>query len=288
MRILLPILAFVALALIARWWYVCRILGQCNGATAPKTIVTDRLQTLNFKNGSKTILSAYDHFAFDTGQVAPKLNANNGLFLDKVAQYLLKNPELLLNITGGSGLDEEGVDRGFFENLGLARANAIRDLLVERNLEPERITLSYNRGAAGIRQQPIAFDVYTPAQKVDFIPLAYTFEDMTFSDESFVPDGTEFRPILPLVKYADSVRKFLAINKTRALSIVGHTDNHGDAKANLKLGTERAENVMRYFRELGVPPRQMAAFSEGGKHPVSDNSTEVGRRRNRRINFILE
>lgn len=288
MRILLPILAFVALALIARWWYVCRILGNCGATPEPQTIVTDRLQTLAFKNGSKTILSGYDHFDFDTGYVAPKLNANNGVFLDKVAEYLLKNPELLLNITGGYGLDEEGRNRGFFENLGLARANAIRNLLVERNLEPARITLSYNHGAPGIRQQPIIFDVYTAAQKVEFIPLAYTFEDMTFSDESFVPNGVEFRPILPLVEYADSVRKFLTLHKTRALSIVGHTDNHGDAKANLKLGTERAENVMRYFRELGVPPRQMAAFSEGGKHPVSDNSTEVGRRRNRRINFILE
>ena len=32
---------------------------------------------------------------------------------------------------------------------------------------------------------------------------------------------------------------------------------------------------MRYFRELGIPPSQMAAYSEGSKHPVSDNSTEA-------------
>lgn len=287
MRTLLPILAFIALALVARWWYVCQILGQC----APETEVENtnvRPQTLNFNHGAKTILKAYDHFAFDTGQVAPKLNANNALFLDKITAYLQENPSLLLNITGGYGIDEEGLNRGFFENLGLARANAVRELLIQRKLDPDRITLSFNTGAGAIRQQPITFDAYTPAQSVDFVPLAYTFEDMTFSDESFAPRGAEFRPILPLVEYADSVRKFLALHKERGLSIIGHTDNQGDAKANLALGIQRAENVMRYFRELGIPPRQMAAFSEGGKHPVSDNNTEVGQRRNRRINFIIE
>lgn len=164
----------------------------------------------------------------------------------------------------------------------------MRELLIQRKLDADRITLSFNTGAGAIRQQPVTFDAYTPAQSVDFVPLAYTFEDMTFSDESFAPRGAEFRPILPLVEYADSVRKFLALHKERGLSIIGHTDNQGDAKANLDLGIQRAENVMRYFRELGIPPRQMAAFSEGGKHPVSDNNTEVGQRRNRRINFIIE
>lgn len=287
MKTLLPILAFIALALVARWWYVCQILGQCAPKTEVKT-TNERPHTLAFNHGTKTILNAYDHFAFDTGQVAPKLNANNALFLDKLTAYLQENPNLLLNITGGYGIDEEGENRGFFENLGLARANAIRNLLIQRKLDPDRITLSFNTGAGAIRQQPITFNAYTPAQSVDFVPLAYTFEDMTFSDESFVPKGTEFRPILPLVEYADSVRKFLALNKERGLSIIGHTDNRGDAKANLALGTQRAQNVLRYFRELGIPPRQMAAFSEGGKYPVSNNNTEVGQRRNRRINFIIE
>ncbi|WP_421797169.1 OmpA family protein [Haliscomenobacter sp.] len=287
MRNLLPILAFIALAVLAGWWCVCLILGYCG----PKTEVNndnERLKTLAFNHGTKTILQAYDHFAFDTGQVAPKLNANNALFLDKITAYLQENPSLLLNITGGFGIDEEGLNRGFFENLGLARANAVRELLIQRKLDPARITLSFNTGAGAIRQQPITFDAYTSAQSVDFVPLAYTFEDMTFSDESFAPNGAEFRPILPLVEYADSVRKFLALHKERGLSIIGHTDNQGDVKANLALGTQRAQNVLRYFRELGIPPRQMAAFSEGGKHPVSDNNTEVGQRRNRRINFIIE
>lgn len=287
MRTLLPIVVFIVLAVLACWWCVCLILGQY-GPNTDVNNTDERPQTLAFNHGTKTILSAYDHFAFDTGQVAPKLNANNGLFLDKLTAYLQGNPTLLLNVTGGYGIDEKGENRGFFENLGLARANAIRDLLIQRKLDSDRITLSFNTGAGAIRQQPITFNAYTPAQSVDFVPLAYTFEDMTFSDESFVPKGAEFRPILPLVKYADSVSQFLALHKDKKLSIIGHTDNQGNAKDNLALGIRRAENVLRYFRELGIPPSQMAAFSEGGKHPVSNNNTEVGQRRNRRINFIVE
>jgi OmpA-OmpF porin, OOP family len=287
MRVLLPVLAFVVLALLAVWWCVYLILGQ-RAPQEPAVATTTRLQTLNFTQGSQSILKAYDHFSFPLAQAKPDLNANNALFLDKISSHLQRNPRLLLNITGACSLDEKHENCGFFENLGLARAHEVRKLLIQRGIEARRITLSYNLGGEGIRVQPLAFEAYMLAQSVDFAPLAYTFDDMTFSDESFVPNGTEFRPILPLVQYADSVRKFLSLHKDKKLSIIGHTDNEGEAKTQLSLGRERATNVMRYFRELGIPPRQMAAFSEGSKHPVIDNSSEVGRRRNRRINFILE
>lgn len=289
MKTLLPILGFIVLILFAGWLYVCQIKGAC-GPAEEKVASEEslRLKTLEVSDGGKLLLTGYDHFSFEVNEFKPILNDNNTLFLDKIANHLQQNPTLLLNITGGYGTDEAAAASGFFENIGLSRADAVRKLMIQRGVSPGRVTLSHNIGAAELRKQPIEFDFYTLAQSVEFTPLAYTFEDMTFSDESFAPDGAEFRPILPLVQYADSVRQYLALHKNKKLSIIGHTDSTGDAKNNLKLGLERAQNTMRYFRELGIPPSQMAAYSEGSKHPVSDNSTEVGKRRNRRINFIIE
>lgn len=284
MKILLPILAFVVLALIARWWYVNNLT---TAAPKPETELP-RLKTLGLNDHGEMVLSGYDHFVFDRDATTPLLNANNQTFLDKITLHLVQNPDLLLNITGCFGSDEMVAINGIYENIGLGRANVVRNLLVERGIAFERMTLSFNTGTPELRKQPIAFNLYLSAQGVDFVPLAYTFEDMTFSDESFAPKGVEFRPILPLVQYADSVRKYLALHKDKKLNIIGHTDNATDAKTSLALGKTRAQNVMRYFRELGIPLDQMAAFTDGSRHPVSDNGTEVGRRRNRRINFIIE
>ena len=289
MKTLLPILGFIVLVLFARWWYVCQIMGAC-GSNEDTTTTEEptRLKTLSVNDQGRAVFSGYDQFEFNTNQDQPNLNASNEDFLDKIAGYLQQNNDLLLNITGGFGRDELDASTSFFENLGLCRANSIRSLLAQRGIPLNRITLSHNTGTPELRKQPLIFDFYTQVQRIDFTALAYTFEDMTFSDESFVPKGAEFRPILPLVQYADSVREYLALHKEKKLSIVGHTDNNGDAKSNLKLGLERAQNTLRYFRELGIPLGQMAAYSEGGKHPVSKNDTEVGKRRNRRINFIIE
>jgi flagellar motor protein MotB len=65
----------------------------------------------------------------------------------------------------------------------------------------------------------------------------------------------------------------------------GYTDNVGDPRANLGLSAKRAENTMAALVGLGVDPKRLEAEGYGEKHPVADNSTEEGRRRNRRIDM---
>lgn len=67
------------------------------------------------------------------------------------------------------------------------------------------------------------------------------------------------------------------------IKLGGYTDNTGDAKANLKLSTDRAFNVMNELVTLGVAKDRLSAEGYGDKHPVADNNTEEGRQQNRRI-----
>ena len=57
---------------------------------------------------------------------------------------------------------------------------------------------------------------------------------------------------------------------------------------NWELSSARATNVLRYLQEaLKIPGSQLFAVGYGSHHPVADNSTEEGRRLNRRIEIVL-
>ncbi len=54
------------------------------------------------------------------------------------------------------------------------------------------------------------------------------------------------------------------------------------------LGAARAANVVNYLQEkCGMDPMQLVATSFGQFRPIADNSTEVGKAKNRRVDFIL-
>lgn len=71
------------------------------------------------------------------------------------------------------------------------------------------------------------------------------------------------------------------------VEIGGHTDNTGDAAANLKLSDERANAVRGKLIELGVAADGLRAKGYGDTVPVADNATEEGRAKNRRMEFTV-
>ncbi|MBH9579729.1 MULTISPECIES: OmpA family protein [Inhella] len=70
------------------------------------------------------------------------------------------------------------------------------------------------------------------------------------------------------------------------LSIEGHTDNVGDAKANLTLSQQRAQTVVAYLVQRGVAAARLRAVGQGSQVPVADNRTEAGRAKNRRVELV--
>ena len=76
-------------------------------------------------------------------------------------------------------------------------------------------------------------------------------------------------------------------NKNVYLEIQGFTDHSGDSEHNHKLGEARAQTVMRYLNQRGVPLSRMSTISYGEENPVADNNTEEGRAANRRVKIIV-
>lgn len=69
------------------------------------------------------------------------------------------------------------------------------------------------------------------------------------------------------------------------LEVGGHTDNTGDANANMQLSQLRADAVRTYLIQQGVSPNMLVAKGYGDSHPVASNNTDEGKFRNRRIEF---
>ena len=71
------------------------------------------------------------------------------------------------------------------------------------------------------------------------------------------------------------------------ISVDGHTDNVGDAAANLKLSKERALAVEKYLIAKGVADARILPEGLGSTKPVGDNTTEAGRLANRRTEVLV-
>ncbi|MDR0304492.1 MAG: OmpA family protein [Chitinispirillales bacterium] len=81
----------------------------------------------------------------------------------------------------------------------------------------------------------------------------------------------------------DAVIKSLRDWPEVKLEIQGHTDNVGKREANMKLSQQRAETVMKYFINQGVPANRLKAVGYGPDVPIAENDTPAGKELNRRV-----
>ena len=67
----------------------------------------------------------------------------------------------------------------------------------------------------------------------------------------------------------------------------GYTDNVGTTDYNLQLSYKRAESVREFLISQGVPADSLSAKGSGSANPVASNSTDEGRRQNRRVEMWI-
>ncbi len=81
----------------------------------------------------------------------------------------------------------------------------------------------------------------------------------------------------------DQVAEMLQKNPGLRVSVDGHTDNVGGAKANQELSQARAKAVVAALTAKGVAAERLQAQGWGDQKPVADNASEQGRAQNRRV-----
>lgn len=70
-----------------------------------------------------------------------------------------------------------------------------------------------------------------------------------------------------------------------SVEIGGHTDAQGEPESNQALSEARAQAVLAFMAERGVPTSGLQAVGYGESQPIASNDTSEGRAQNRRISF---
>lgn len=84
-----------------------------------------------------------------------------------------------------------------------------------------------------------------------------------------------------------NVATLLNENPSLQLKIVGHTDADGSDGDNLMLSENRAEAIKQILVEqFNIDDSRLTTEGKGEKLPVADNTTEQGKAKNRRVEFV--
>jgi outer membrane protein OmpA-like peptidoglycan-associated protein len=85
----------------------------------------------------------------------------------------------------------------------------------------------------------------------------------------------------------DIVVQLLKENPKVEIELSGHTDNVGKKDYNITLSKKRAESCKKYIISKGINTKRITAKGYGMNKPVQSNDTEIGREKNRRVEFMI-
>ena len=72
------------------------------------------------------------------------------------------------------------------------------------------------------------------------------------------------------------------------VEIAGHTDSTSSEAYNQRLSTRRAQAVLDYVVDKGIPADSVTAKGYGEATPIADNGTDEGRAQNRRVELRIQ
>jgi len=133
-------------------------------------------------------------------------------------------------------------------------------------------------------EKALAEEISAGVIRVEKLPNDQLLVGMT-GETTFEVDSDQIKPgfYSTMDKISGIVNKY---GKTE-LKVAGHTDSTGSAQHNQTLSERRAMSVERYLEGDGVVPQRIYAAGYGKNQPVADNTTEAGRRLNRRVDITI-
>jgi OmpA-OmpF porin, OOP family len=192
------------------------------------------------------------------------------------------------NITGYCLSSEKNTSA--YENLGLARANDVKNYFVSKGIPSNLITTIGEIKDDGVLQKdgtlygPVSFmlsevtaetkteDWNALKEKINANPLIMYFNTGQASIDLSAEDR---KKVTDMVHYLDNVA-------AAKLDVTGYTDNVGKVVSNVKLGQERADFAKAYLVSNGISAERINSASKGPESPIADNTTAEGRAKNRR------
>ncbi len=234
-----------------------------------------------------------DNLVFSFSDFTTKASPNVMEALEKAANYLQNNPERVLQLTGLYSSKEE--NSSVFNDLGLARANTVKNILLDLDVSPKQLKVF------GAESKDLDMFDSAVIGGVDF-----NFEAMKADEDKttlmdleknlkgqkqrlhFETGKDKIQLTTDLRQYFTDLAYYINLQPDSKIMVVGHTDNQGSSKDNLKLGERRAEFVKDYLAQNGISSKQIEISSKGHRDPIDSNSTPEGRAKNRRVEIMIK
>lgn len=283
----------IVITILAGTWFYSMLCNECISGTETKTdpVITSLPAATAYPFEIKDDSFGYstpENFDFRASTavlltpIAPKVIEGIG----KLKAFLDSNPAKTLRITGLYKSDEANPTA--FPNLGLARANSVKNYLVDQGIAASRMDTfghlsdemvpdgDIYRGPAFFNLKEALVDgsgeLNALFARINASPLVLHFNTAAAS----IDLTSEQRQ-----KFAD-ISRYLDKDPSATCLITGHTDNTGDASKNVELGQHRADFAKEYLISNGIPASRISAVSKGQTEPVASNATEEGQAQNRR------
>jgi outer membrane protein OmpA-like peptidoglycan-associated protein len=137
-----------------------------------------------------------------------------------------------------------------------------------------------------IKLQPIKIATNTPINpNAPNIPVTNTNKAIILKNVFFATASAELKP--ESQAELNRLRDMLKENASIKIQINGHTDDKGGDTANQTLSENRAKAVQQYLETQGIAAERLTAKGFGESQPIDTNDTEVGRKNNRRTEFMV-
>ena len=114
------------------------------------------------------------------------------------------------------------------------------------------------------------------------ITINIEFENKEFTLDKVYFDTAKVTLKAESNKTLNDLFDILKAKPTMIIELQGHTDNVGNTTANQKLSEDRANAVKDYLEKKGIASSRITTKGFGDTQPIEDNSTEEGRKKNRR------
>jgi outer membrane protein OmpA-like peptidoglycan-associated protein len=284
--------------------------GDFAGASAGETLHLKTAFLLSAEAGVRWKLGAghlYTGLSFDYG-----LNNIAGAPQERAVPYRADNPPAfqphsLLASSGATGAYTDKVIplaagvrvRWAFNGQGKRQARRIREeeaaqaaetrrAEVAAQLEAQRATQEKEKLAAEEKEQQAAEARRRAEAALQEVQQQYEAAVTELHRE--VVDYTVAQTGLPESAKADLDRKVQLLQAYPQLRILveGHTCNLGTHAVNLRIGQRRADAAKAYLIERGIAPERIRTGTKAETEPVAPNNNEANRRKNRRVEFIIE
>ncbi|MFK7921099.1 MAG: OmpA family protein [Bacteroidia bacterium] len=275
-KVLLLLLVFVGWLFAGASWWNCPIWENCDDVDTEVAIKAPEVPAVAApKIGMNLPIGP---LTFNWSDWTPKTSEMFPAFRDSLMGLLKDNQKFEII---GNYFAKEKAPTGF-KNMGLARANKIRDLFMQAGLDSSRFKLRASLDAQD-------YDSISG----NFVASVFNYKISSATIEE--GEGKDFTILFPFAsnqmnndpafgQKLDEAANYLK-SSGRKVVLTGHTDAKGDPVKNEKLGLDRANGIRQELMKRGVPISQIETRTMGDKALALPDQPDAGKNRRVEVKF---